>query len=75
MHEGTSFNSNRFPDQSLNFVENIFSLSPNCHRKIHLARSRERLEMVPKLFQMRREVFDKRLNLAEILLESSYEEV
>ena len=30
---------------------------------------------MPKLFQMRREVFDKRLNLAEILLESSYEEV
>jgi 5-methylcytosine-specific restriction protein A len=48
-------------NQSLDFVENIVSLCPNCHRKIHMAEPDVRLDMANRLFSKRREQIIARL--------------
>ena len=49
---------NRF-EVSIDVVENIVCLCPNCHRKIHLAVDDERKSFIEKLFSNRREKLEK----------------
>ncbi len=49
---------------SIDILENIVSLCPNCHRKIHLAEDSERLDLLGKIFNERSE----KLNKAGILI-------
>lgn len=40
-------------DNTIDFADNIVTLCPNCHRKIHFAVEAERKEMIKKLYEPR----------------------
>ena len=60
--------------QSLDFLENIVSLCPTCHREIHHAEPRRRKEIASILFQKRNQQLNKVLEINLTQLSSFYEE-
>lgn len=46
-------------EYSIDFADNIVSLCPNCHRKIHYATSNEKLELLELLYNNRKLLFPK----------------
>lgn len=50
-----------FYDKSIDFADNIISLCPNCHRKIHNASDQDRNEMLLKLFDKRKNLLKNHL--------------
>ena len=62
----------RFPSQTLDFQENIFSLCPNCHRKIHLGETGDRIKMVNSLFNSRGREISEVVKVSLQIIESFY---
>lgn len=59
---------------TIDFADNIVSLCPTCHRRIHYAVKRERRRLVETLFEQRRERFRKYgINLEKKRMLSFYE--
>ena len=44
-------------DNTIDFVDNIVTLCPNCHRKIHFATVNEKTEMIKFLYNLREKKF------------------
>jgi 5-methylcytosine-specific restriction endonuclease McrA len=61
-------------EESLDFIDNIFSLCPTCHREIHYALPRRRKEMAKSLFQKRSLQIQGVLNVDLPQILSFYEE-
>ena len=60
--------------QSLDFLENIVSLCPTCHREIHHAAPKKRKEIASRLFKKRNQQLNKVLEIKLPQLSSFYEE-
>ncbi|MGO2205085.1 HNH endonuclease [Staphylococcus xylosus] len=57
-------------ENTIDFVDNIVILCPNCHRKIHHGLIEERKEMIEKLFEKRKDKYKKygiNITLDEVL--------
>ncbi|CAM3364746.1 hypothetical protein CBF31_08890 [Vagococcus fessus] len=46
-------------ENTIDFADNIISLCPNCHRKIHYADKETRRDLIKKLFLNREEIYSK----------------
>lgn len=46
-------------EYSIDFAENIVSLCPNCHRKIHYALPQDKKAMIVQLFDRRKELYQE----------------
>lgn len=44
-------------DHTIDFADNIVTLCPTCHRKIHLALEAERKDMIKQLFEPRKDLY------------------
>jgi 5-methylcytosine-specific restriction enzyme A len=60
--------------ESLDFLENIVSLCPTCHREIHHALPKRRKDMASKLFQKRENGLNKVIDIKLSQITSFYEE-
>jgi 5-methylcytosine-specific restriction protein A len=59
----------QFPNKSLDFIDNVFSLCPNCHRRIHYSERSDRLSLVRRLYELRQDKFKIYLQDCDISLE------
>jgi 5-methylcytosine-specific restriction protein A len=59
---------------SLDFIGNIVSLCPNCHREIHHANPRRRKSMALSLFNKKKKVINDLIEIDEFRLMSFYDE-
>lgn len=50
-------------DRHLDFIENIISLCPNCHRAVHFGDKKTKNEILRKLFDKRKEQLNKNLQI------------
>ena len=60
--------------ESLDFLENIVSLCPTCHREIHHAYPKRRKEMASELFRKREEQIKRVIKIELSQLTSFYED-
>ena len=61
-----------FEKQSLDIEENIISLCPTCHRKIHYASVNEKISMIKNIFSIKRINLIQKVDIDLELLESLY---
>ena len=58
-HHLIPFSKRKEFDISIDIVQNLIALCPNCHRKIHLATDIEKKEILNKLFDKRNNLLKK----------------
>ena len=66
---------NIFLTDNLDVEENIVSICPNCHRKIHYSSIPDRLEMVRNIFSNRKKSLIQKINIDIQTLETFYDNI
>ena len=64
-----------FPTKSIDIEENIISLCPTCHRKIHYGSLKEKLQMINYLFKKKDKIFQDKIEMNIEILESLYDNI
>ncbi len=65
----------KYPSQSLDIVENIIALCPNCHRAVHYASMSDKLNLIRKLFKKKKQQLQLKIGIDLQTLESFYDNV